>query len=206
MDAIGDGPRPRMTCGAGTSCSTDGERQPAEVAVGRRRAHPRVPGPEGRPRHHERRRDRHALRVVRDTWCAPAHPQRQRARVYRSDPTSLPTPNGLIARWVIRPRPGSPPRVQLPPRPRPRLQPHTLVPLVNSGPKPSCLWYRKHNPVTALSTVAVFSGAIGAIGSPCQRRPQSQQPARQTWRARARQQCQMLPGARCSSHCHRGPC
>jgi putative transposase len=35
------------------------------------------------------------------------------------------------------PRPGSPPRVRLPPRPRRRLQPHTLIPLVNPVPKPS---------------------------------------------------------------------
>jgi len=47
------------------------------------------------------------------------------------------TPSGLTARWVIGPRPGSPPRVRLPPRPRPRLQPHTLVTLVNPVPEPS---------------------------------------------------------------------
>jgi hypothetical protein len=47
------------------------------------------------------------------------------------------TPSGLTARWVIGPRPGSPPRVRLPPRPRPRLQPHTLVALVNPVPEPS---------------------------------------------------------------------
>jgi len=47
------------------------------------------------------------------------------------------TPSGHTARWVTRPRPGSPPRVRLPPRPRPRLQPHTLVPLVTPVPEPS---------------------------------------------------------------------
>ena len=47
------------------------------------------------------------------------------------------TPSGLTARWVIGPGPGLPPRVRLPPRPRPRLQPHTLVALVNPVPKPS---------------------------------------------------------------------
>jgi hypothetical protein len=47
------------------------------------------------------------------------------------------TPNGLTAHWVIGPRPGSPPRVRLPPRPRPRLQPHTLVVWVNPVPEPS---------------------------------------------------------------------
>ena len=35
------------------------------------------------------------------------------------------TPSGLTARWVTGLRPGSPPRVWLPPRPRSRLQPHT---------------------------------------------------------------------------------
>ena len=50
---------------------------------------------------------------------------------------TITTPSGHTARWVTRPRPGSPPRVRLPPRPRPRLQPHTLVPLVTPVPKPS---------------------------------------------------------------------
>jgi len=45
------------------------------------------------------------------------------------------TPSGLTARWVIGPRPGSPPHVRLPPRPRPRLQPHTLVAWVNPVPE-----------------------------------------------------------------------
>jgi len=47
------------------------------------------------------------------------------------------TPSGLTAHWVVGPRPGSPPRVRLPPRPRPRLQPHTLGALVNPVPEPS---------------------------------------------------------------------
>jgi hypothetical protein len=47
------------------------------------------------------------------------------------------TPSGHTARWVTKPRPGSPPRVRLPPRPRPRLQPHTLDPLVTPVPEPS---------------------------------------------------------------------
>ena len=38
---------------------------------------------------------------------------------------------------ATRPRPDSPPCVRLRPRPRPQLQPHTLVPLVTPVPKPS---------------------------------------------------------------------
>ena len=44
---------------------------------------------------------------------------------------------GLTARWVTRPRPGSPPRVRLSPRPRPRLKPHTRPVVRHPVPKPS---------------------------------------------------------------------
>jgi len=37
------------------------------------------------------------------------------------------TTGGLTAHSITRPRPGSPPRVRLPPRPRPRLKPHTRL-------------------------------------------------------------------------------
>ena len=144
--------------------------------VGRGRVPPRVLGPRGRSRHRERRRDRHALCAGRDARCAPADPERQRARGERSglaslaqtggrgrwtssrgapgrtamprpstggsamsswrwrparasgmpgsspplgDETNTP-PNGLASLWDARPRPGSPPPVRLPPRPRMR--------------------------------------------------------------------------------------
>jgi hypothetical protein len=61
-----------------------------------------------------------------------------------------PTPSGLTARWVIGPRPGSPPRVRLPHRPRRRLQPRTLVALANLFLSAHNPWYRKSNPVKRL--------------------------------------------------------
>ncbi len=57
------------------------------------------------------------------------------------------TPSGLTARWVTGPRPVSPPRVRLPPRPRPRLQSHTLGQLFLN---PHIAWYRESNPVMSL--------------------------------------------------------
>ena len=48
------------------------------------------------------------------------------------------TTGGLTALLVFRPRPGSPPRVRHPPRPRPRLLPHTrLFAWVRPNPEPS---------------------------------------------------------------------
>jgi hypothetical protein len=148
-----------------------------------------VPGTESGSRHNKRGRDQYLGRAVRHARRSPAHPQRQRARVYRSDPTSLgskrwalarctssrgalgrtatprastggcamsswrriysrasempgpsqplgetnTTPSGLTARWVTRPRPGSPPRVRLSPRPRLRLKLHTRPVVGPSG-------------------------------------------------------------------------
>ena len=47
------------------------------------------------------------------------------------------TPSDHTVRWVIGPRPGSPPRVRLAPRPRPPLQPHTRSGGRQPVPKPS---------------------------------------------------------------------
>jgi len=74
--ATGRGPKRCLVLGL--RVRPDGERQSTEVAVGRGRVHARVLGAEGRSRHHERGRDRHALRAIRDAWCARSHSQRQR--------------------------------------------------------------------------------------------------------------------------------
>ena len=79
----------RTTSGAGTSCSTARRGQPAEVAVDRRRVHAGVLGLEGRSEHHERGRDRHAGRAVRDAWRAAVHSQRQRPGVHRARDSAL---------------------------------------------------------------------------------------------------------------------
>ena len=62
--------RPRVVLGL--RVRPHDERQPAEVAVDRGRAHAGVPGVEGGREHHERGRDRHAGRAVRHAWRAQA--------------------------------------------------------------------------------------------------------------------------------------
>ena len=79
--APGRAPGPRLVLGLRVRPHDLG--QHAEVAVDRGRVHAGVPGVEGRSQHHQRGRDRHAGRAVRDARRAAAHPQRQRPGVHR---------------------------------------------------------------------------------------------------------------------------
>lgn len=122
------------------------------MAVDRRRVHARVPGPEGRPRRHERRRDRDTARVGLAAWCAP----RPCGELHT-------TPSGIIARWVIGPRPGALRRVRLSRGPRPRLHSQMLVLLVNPVSEPShpC---GKGNPSRSLIVCKVDDGQMRQAG------------------------------------------
>ena len=69
-----------------------------------------------------------------------------------------------MALLVFRPRPGSPPRVRHPPRPRPRLLPHTrLFAWVRPNPEPS---YRLVQETQAGHEVSAIKKTDAAICTP----------------------------------------
>ncbi len=81
----------------------------------------------------------------RDHYCGPWGSKKAQVEYQR-----------LVGEWLAG---GGAPRVRLPPRPRPRLQPHTLVAWVNPVPEPS---YRLVQQIQAGQRCSTTCGGIAA--------------------------------------------